>query len=621
MKRAVIPAPAVIPGQVEPQKRPKRLRITTDRDAWLKHVKNATKLTREQAAQKLEERGKAIAKDRRRVWAGRAPELDDVNHGPPGLIAREERTGRAIDSGDVVQYEALEAGKTRVVWDPRKQIHTFVKAVSVEAHSERRGGTLPEQARWHFSRARNKRELFERVADCGKAETHKITVVCRECKHSQEIQVGCGSQWFCPNCRKRALSRLRKAFMRNRLGLITNASKAGLMRRKQKKGERWGERFLTLTLPHHGSPTERLEVLNQTWARFWRTVRDELRPKLRRRSGIVGESLPNGIPASKFENVFEVKRYYRAAATHRKGAPTLERHDAENTGDFELSLFDVLSYFRVIEWTPGDDGQGHPHVHVWLFSQFLEQQWLERLWREAWAFVQRKRLHELKEPKHGPIDERKTVVHIEASKEGVERELVKYLTKDWDVDGTGKARRVDPAVFAQVYAYLDGKRRRQSSAAFSMWAVDKWRACECCWYESERGTWCRVDITHALDHHKEPIGIPNRIGWYFDGEHYRPMLLTGAIEHEDHWHDAWEPDPRGAELRAAHDRKVDAAWLRSSGRGLAASRIAAELKVSLAWALTDPDRRPPLEFERIRYLCEGEPEIQEAEPDQLDLLF
>lgn len=615
MKR---PAVAVA-RELEAQKRPKRLRITTDRDAWLRNVRDASALTREHAAAKLEARGKAIAADRRRVWAGRAPELDDVNHGPPGLSAREERTGRVINVGDAVHFEEIHGAPARVVWDPRKQVHSIIKQTKVEAHTERRGGTLPEQARWHFSRARNKRELFERVAECGKAETHKITVVCRDCKHSQEIQVGCGSQWFCPACRKRAMSRLRKSFMRNRLGLITMATRAGLMRRRQAKGQRWGERFLTLTLPDHGSAVERLEVLNATWSRFWRTFRDALRSKLRGRSGIVGASLPNGVPASKFENLYEVKRSFRAAATHRKEAPRLDRLDSEQTGDFELALFDVLSYFRVIEWTPGDvDGQGHPHIHVWLFSQFLEQAWIEKLWREAWIHVQRERLHNAKEPKHGPIDERKTIVHIEASRDGVERELVKYLTKDWDVDGTGKAKRVDPAVFAQVYAYLDGKRRRQSSAAFSMWGVDKYRACECCGFEDERGTWCRVDITHALDHHKERIGKHNPIGWYFDGEHYRPMLLTGATEHDEHWQDEWR-STRAAELRTLEDRRLDAGWLRSSGRGVAALRMAKHLEVSIAWAMTATERRPPLEFERIRFLCEGEPELREAEPDQLDL--
>lgn len=576
-------------------------------------MRDATALTREIAARKLEERGTAIAKDRRRVWAGREPELDDVTHGPPGLIAREERTGRAFTTGETVRFDALEAGTRRVVWDPRRQVHAFVAPVKVESHTEQRGGVPPLQARWHYARARNKRELFERVEACGKAETHKITVVCRDCKTSQEIQVGCGSQWFCPACRQRSMSRLRKSFVRNRLGLISIASRVGLTRRRQARGDRWGERFLTLTLPHHGDPVERIEILNQTWTRFWRLLRDGLRPQLQGLSGIRGEHLPNGQPARKADAMHQVKRSYRAAATHRHDAPRLDRFDAVPTGDFELALFDVLSYFRVIEWTPGDDGKGHPHVHVWLFSPFLPQEWLERLWREAWVHVQRERLHNATEPKHGPIEERRTIVHITAAKEGVEAELVKYLTKDWEVDGTGTARRVDPAVFAQVYAYLDGKRRRQSSSGFSSWGVAKHKACECCGFEDERGSWCRVDITHSLEAPQEWLGwyVPGGRFLFFDPDdpdnpkngHYFPM---SAVE------------SAGAKLRAAHEAKLDDAWESDEERWVVASRMAPELGVSVAWMMTPAELRPPLEFEQVRFLCEGEPTERYIDPDQLE---
>lgn len=603
--------------------RPKRLALRgagSDRGAWIGHVKDASALYREQAATKLDERGRAVAKDRRRVWAGRAPELADVNHGPPGLIAREERTMRAFNTGEAVNFDDLEAGKTRVVWDERKKIHRFVKAVSVEAHTERRGGTLPDQARWHFSRATNKRELFERVDACGKAETARITVVCRDCKNSREIQVGCGSQWFCPNCRKRAMSRLRKTFIRNRLGLITIATRAGLTRRRQAKGQRWGERFLTLTLPHRGGPVERIEVLNLTWTRFWRTVRDELRPKLRADSGIRGEHLPNGLPAKRAEAATQVKRSYRAAATHRKEASTLERHDSALTGDFELALFDMLTYFRVVEWTPGDDGQGHPHIHAWLFSQYLDQAWLERHWHAAWNHVQRDRLHGNADTldadrKHGPIEERKLIVHIEASREGVENELVKYLTKDWEVDAEGTARRVAPEVFAQVYAHLDGKRRRQSSAGFSNWGVEKFNACECCWFEKERGSWCRVDITHALDHHTENIGYYHPFGrfLFYDPDDPNHPDNGRLVEMKQSISDA------EAELRREADRKRDAAWLDDAACKAVAVTMAPKLGVSVAWMLTPIEHRAPLEFERIRFLCEGEPEPQFVEPDQVEL--
>lgn len=531
-RRATGIAPAAKSSPGDDKRRAKRLRLGTGREAWLGSMRVQTALIREAAAMKLEARGKALATDRRRVWAGRAP-LEPGDYGAPGLIAREERTGRVFNAGESVRFDELNAGKTRVVWDPRKKLHTFVRAVEQPEHTERRGGTLPDQARWHFARARNKRELFERVEKCGEEEAARITVVCRDCKAEHQIPVGCGSQWFCPTCRKRAMLRLQKSFLRSRQGLLIAAARAGLTRedthekqerdrhwgRKRKPrrpplGGFWGERFLTLTLPHRGGPAERIEVLNATWARFWRTVGDDLRPKLGARSGIRGEHLPRGISEAKAKVALHAKRYYRKAATHRAHAPTLERLETEDTGDFELRLYDLVSYFRVIEWTPGDDGLGHPHVHVWLFSQYLDQAWLERHWRDAWAHVQRARLHGLEEPKHGPIEQGRTVVHVEAAKEGIERELVKYLTKDWEVADDGGAKRVAPEVFAEVYKTLDGKRRRQSNSGFSMWAVEQLNACPDCGFECARNRWNRVDITHALDSVEYKIGAAESEGMF-----------------------------------------------------------------------------------------------------------
>lgn len=613
--------------------RAKRLRVQgPSREAWLADVFQATTLTREQSARELDERATAIAKDRRRVWASRAPELADVRHDPPGLVARDGRTGRVFNTGDAVRFDELEAGRSRVVWDPRRKIHQFVKGVEVEEHTEHRGGVPEFESRWHTSRARNKRELEKRVADCGKAEGARVRVVCRDCKHTTDIEVGCGSQWFCPSCRTRSVMRIQKRFLRNRHGLLVQAARAGLTKeddaereerdrhwgrarapRRPPLGGFWGERFLTLTLPARGGPVERLEVINATWSRFWRTLLDELRPQLSAPSGIRGEHIARGVSESKAENAIRVMRSYRAARTHRKDAPALDRHDAIPTGDYELPLSDVFSYFRVLEWTPGADGQGHPHVHAWLFSQYLDQRRLEELWQAAWIHVQRARLHGLEEPKHGPIEEKKTIVDIRAATKGVEKELVKYLTKDWEVED-GQAKRANPEVFAQVYAALDGKRRRQSNSGFSIWATEHLNECPCCGFERERGHWARVDIDHTLDHVTERLGSSPRIGHYLHWDPddpdnplngtYQPMPEIGAGE---------------AQLRAEHQRKGDRSWQGEDLRAVIAARMAPVLGVSRAWTLQSDAERAPLDFEQIRFVCEGEPEPSELDPDQLDI--
>jgi len=383
---------------------------------------------------------------------------------------------------------------------------------------------IRRSVKWHSSRAANKRALFERVADCGKVDATRITLVCRGCKDSISIEVGCGSSWFCPECRRRSVMKFRKNFERSRLGIVTIAARAGLMKRKQAKGDRWGERLLTVTLPHRGTPAQRIETLQATWARFWRTLRDRLRPELDGPSGIRIDDVPRGFPKS-----FE------------------KRADPN-----ELQFFDLLSYLHVFEWTPGDDGKGHPHMHVWLFSRFLEQKMVKRLWEAAYQHV----LRAQREAGgwSGPIQETDLIVDIRAAGGDVANELVKYLTKDWEINESG-ARRATPEVFAEVYATLDGKRRRQSSAAFSMWAVAKHNVCPCCGFERERGHWARVDIEHALEESKvkEALGIPHPIGMIWDPEKgsYTLAPLVGAADYK---------------LRAEHDAKKDLEWLESFER-------------------------------------------------------
>lgn len=395
-------------------------------------VADATALVREKAARRLDARGAALTRERRRQWRA------------SGLVAREHGSERAAEAP-------------------------------------------PKVSRWHASRAQNKRELFDRVARCGETDGAKVTLVCRGgCGENVTIDVGCGSHWFCPDCRARTATRFRLDFERKRLGLITIAARAGLTRRAQPKGQRWGERLVTLTLPHEGTPRERIRVLKETWSRFWRVLQDDLRPRLQAASGITLADVPRGFPA---------------------------RVEGE-----ELALADVLSYVRVLEWTPGADGLGHPHLHVWLFSRFIEQSTIRALWEDAYAHVTGKRCD--------------LVVDVRKAGGDVAHELVKYLTKDWDVTADG-AKRARPEVFAEVYAELSDTRLRQSSAGFGMWEVAKFRVCPCCGFERERGHWARVNVTHALDAHDAPIGVH----W---GPEHMPERLAGAGDRDRELRQLWE---------------------------------------------------------------------------------
>lgn len=505
----------------------KRLRILTSRAEWLADVKACSALSREQRARQFDARSRAVGLERRRAWR----EQRDV--------WRDARTGRTADHGQVVRrLEPQRGERFRELYDPRAgetlaergrlgprpfpDLPTFLDREWLPANevTERLGGAPPLESHWHSSRAKTLRELFERVESCGESEGHRVTLVCRNCKDATSIEVGCGSKWFCPTCRVQQVTKFRKDFEAKRLGIVTAAQRAGLTRRRQARGERWGERLITFTLPHRGSVEERIEVLRATWLRFWRLLRAELLPGLQGPAGISWDVQSHNRPNGRSEH---------------------EPH--------EMRLADLLSYLYVLEWTPGkDDMLGHPHLHVWMFSRYLDNKTLlHPLWERAYYEVRRARVP------IGPIEEMPLLVpDVRAANADVAHELVKYLTKDWEVTPDG-AKRTAPDIFARVYAQLDGKRLKQSSAGFSKWAVEKALVCPCCGYEDQRGGhWARVDIDHSLERHSKPLGVPLQVGWYFDAAGAaRPMPLTGAGE-------------RAAELRQIYDAQRDAEFLRSA---------------------------------------------------------
>lgn len=437
-----------------------RFRLVSSRVAWLDQLESLTSVVREQRARKLRERGRALALDRRRLWR------------ESGLAERQERNGRPIadtEGGD----ETWELGQSKTL-------------VAVEARAQARArGELaagpsverdPPSTQWHESRARNKINLFDRVASCGSEESTQITLVCGGCGEKTPIDVGCDARWFCARCRPRPVKKVQGDFRPKRTGLLTVAARVGLTRRRQRKGERWGERLLTLTLPHRGTPVERIRRLRKTRHRFFRLLRDELRAELERiPSGVFVDDLP-------------------AASTPRG----VSQSRVERTGR-ELSLWEFFTYYSVLEWTPGEDGLGHPHFHVWMFSRFIAHDRLRELWQRAYFSVLRA------ECPIGPIEEVTLVIDVRAVHGDPSHELIKYLTKDWEVTPDG-AHRALPEVYAQVYAECDGTRLRQSSAGFADWGVGKHRACPCCWHEGANG-WARIEISHALEHHKDPIGV------------------------------------------------------------------------------------------------------------------
>jgi hypothetical protein len=533
--------------------RAKRLQALQPREAWLADVEQATALVRERKARELDARSREVGLERRAEWR------------ESSTVWRDKRSGRTEEHGDRVHRLQLpKTDRGRIFNDPSKrpgspEASYVDRAWGTPTETDERLAGAPElTSQWHASRAKTKRALFERVKNCGE-ESQTLTLVCRNCESKIPIPTGCGSHWFCAECRATKANKFRGDFERKRLGLIATATRAGLTRRRQKKSDRFGERLLTVTLPHVGTPAERIRTLKATWLRFWRTLREHVRPTMQTRAGITLQDVPRGMSdralAQREERAKQsLEAYNRARRASTKIGPLQWKQRIEffpeDSGlgwqrGVELAHWDVLSYLHVLEWTPGSDGLGHPHLHVWLFSRYLEQPLIERLWRAAYAHVLEVEISEVP----------RLIVDIRAAGPDVGHELVKYLTKDWEIN-EGTARRVPPEIFAQVYAELDGKRLRQSSAGLSNWAVAKVCACPACGFKRERGHWARLDIVHALESAPRLSAPARPRPW--DGTR-APLAAASQsqslrIEYLERHSAEWETTP-AAELWAAYQHE------------------------------------------------------------------
>lgn len=261
---------------------------------------------------------------------------------------------------------------------------------------------------WHEQRALGARERGERVDRC--ATEQLLHVSCNGCGCIHERPARCSCALLCTVCRGHRKVELQGDFLRSRAVVMQLAMAGGLLR-KRLPGGAYGEKFLTLTLPHvdrHGV-AERIQAAFDAWPRFLKSI-------------------------SRFMKAHE-KMHFRGETARR------------------------WWLYRRFEWTPGGDGQGHPHFHCWLLSPYLPGARLLRYWRAALsraeladgsrAFTSAE-LADLLTPDIRQVDGG-----------SVHKELVKYITKDWH-----EGKKLPPAVFAEVYKTLDGRRMTQASRGF-----------------------------------------------------------------------------------------------------------------------------------------------------------
>jgi hypothetical protein len=284
--------------------------------------------------------------------------------------------------------------------------HREARAVEFDRRARRARDEVTR--RYWLARAEGQRDRFDRVRGCGKS-LGRLHATCRGCGVVHELPARCAHAWFCPACRNEQCKEQRKRFSLARLDRLWKVRTLGLMR-SNRRGGAWSEKFMTFTVPHRGiddrtgeyfvlSPEERVRM------------RDEAFPKL----------------------VRELRRFWKPAL--------------QGTG------LHAVPWRRQYEWTPGTDGLGHPHVHVWALCPYLPKEMLREWWYRALCNVGWRGGRSINYPD----------VRAPYGKE-LERELIKYLVKDLvEVDGKKDGSIVDPEVYATAYKLHDGKRRSQSS--------------------------------------------------------------------------------------------------------------------------------------------------------------
>lgn len=297
--------------------------------------------------------------------------------------------------------------------------------------------------RWHLARARGQREKFLSKAHCGQGV---VRVGCGACAGERAALVGCGNRRICVRCRERAAEKGRRAFASAREAVLRVGNRLGLTRRAR-RGGRYTEKHVTLTVPDswicgEGAVRWRVEVLLAAWPRF----------------------------------IGRLSRWAR-----KKG----ER----------------LWFFRGFEWTPGADGLGHPHFHVWFWSGFLPADVLRWFWSlalqeagvvvfpgelRAAAYYPSGRARSLVNGRP-PVTAFPVVVDVrevklrrvsimhEVVKGGAQvktrlrleagNDLVGYVS-GWCLSEVANGQRISEAVLAELYCALEGRRQTQASAGF-----------------------------------------------------------------------------------------------------------------------------------------------------------
>lgn len=228
------------------------------------------------------------------------------------------------------------------------------------------------RAKWHEGRDNGQKYRFRKLQQCG---TRVMIAGCGVCGHERKpVEEGCGIARLCERCSLRAAKKRRARFGRARRRVSENLKRQGCMRRRKVAGKwygaRWSDKMLTLTLPH-----------------FLRSELDEDAGLLA--FGLETCKLLPGEVDTTMARVLAIRAAWpRFAAKLRKYWSQAQRRAAKDKKPPVMVMWKdgkaaPPPLHRAFEWTPGSDGLGHPHYHVWMLCPWLDSGMVAAMWTEA----------------------------------------------------------------------------------------------------------------------------------------------------------------------------------------------------------------------------------------------
>lgn len=245
----------------------------------------------------------------------------------------------------------------------------------LSAHFAAAAEAAAVSAAWHWGRGRGHADRFADRRQCG---TGYGRLDCRACGSEGPMAIDCGVVRVCPKCRDWRHQIRRRRFERARRSLMADLEGAGVFSRwrAREHGGRWTEKDLTLTLPDGHADlvetSERVRVLFAAWPHFraqWYAYERARSPKRRRAAcracgagiGQACRRLTDGAPMTRCHRF---RPWSESYAAYRRRAPLPVHH-------------------RAFEVTPGEDGAGHVHFHVWFVGPYLPVDLARRWWARA----------------------------------------------------------------------------------------------------------------------------------------------------------------------------------------------------------------------------------------------